>query len=196
MNKKKIILTLAVLLVIGLSFIGGQTYSKYITEVKGEGVAKVASWNFKVNGESESLKQVINLQSTVNNETLVNNKIAPGTKGNFVIRLDATGAEVGVKYDIKITNQNSKPTNLKFVNNGKTYNDIGQLLQEASGTINANDPSKIKEIKVDWEWPYEIGETSTLISQNDNIDTKEGMSGLDYTFEINVIGTQVMPNEI
>ena len=69
---------LAILAVIILAFVGGQAYAKYFTKVKGTGMAEIATWSFKVNGEREQV-QSINLASTVNDETLVDNKIAPGT---------------------------------------------------------------------------------------------------------------------
>ena len=117
-KKKKVLITLALLAIILLAFIGGQAYAKYVSEVRGEGVAQVATWNFKVNGQSEQVEE-INLASTCNNETLVNNKIAPGTSGSFDIKVDATGSEVGINYNIAFTEEESKPQNLKF-----KYNDI------------------------------------------------------------------------
>ena len=73
-KKKKIIVTGAILLCIIISFIGGKTYSKYVSEVRGDGMAEVATWSFKVNGQKEQV-QTINLISTCNNETLIDNKI-------------------------------------------------------------------------------------------------------------------------
>ena len=78
-KKKKVRLVLTILAVILLAFIGGQAYAKYVSEVRGQGVAEVATWSFKVNGQSEHVEQ-IDLVSTCDNETLVDNKIAPGTK--------------------------------------------------------------------------------------------------------------------
>ncbi len=72
-KKKKIVLIVAVLSCLILSFIGGQSYSKYVSEVRGDGMAEVATWSFKVNGQKEEV-QTIQLGSTCNNETLVNNK--------------------------------------------------------------------------------------------------------------------------
>ena len=54
-HKKKILVVLAILAVILLAFVGGQAYAKYVTEVKGEGIAEVATWDFKVNGQKEIL---------------------------------------------------------------------------------------------------------------------------------------------
>ena len=112
-KKKKIILIVLSLVVLVATFFGGQTFSKYVTEVNGKGIANVAKWNFKVN-ESEEQIQTINLNSTIDNNTLIDNKIAPGTSGDFEIRLDATGAEVGINYIITFLNESNKPQNLVF----------------------------------------------------------------------------------
>ena len=98
-KKKKIIATTAMLLAITVSFLGGQTFSKYVTEIKGSGKAEVAAWSFKAYGENEQT-QTVNLASTVNDATLLNNKIAPGTKGSFVIRIDGRGSDVGINYNL------------------------------------------------------------------------------------------------
>ena len=103
-----------------LAFIGGQVYAKYISQVRGNGIAEIATWSFKVNGQKEQVQE-IKLVSTYNSETLVNNKIAPGTSGSFNIIVDATGSEVGIKYNIKFAEESNKPQNLKFVYGGKEY---------------------------------------------------------------------------
>ena len=54
-NKKKVLIVLAILAVILLAFIGGQAYAKYVSEVRGEGIAEVATWSFKVNGQEEQV---------------------------------------------------------------------------------------------------------------------------------------------
>lgn len=192
-KSKKIILLLAILIAIVLSFIGGQTFSKYITEVRGEGIAEVARWSFKVNGQDEEV-QTINLASTCNNETLIDNKIAPGTEGNFKIIVDGTGSDVGIDYSIKFENESTKPQNLKFKYDEKEYNSIAELQEDLTGTINTNDPEKTKTLSIDWKWAYETGENVEEIAQNDKIDTQNAKSISNYTFDVIVSGTQVMPN--
>ena len=164
-KKKKIIIIVSVLLAILLSFIGGKTFSKYLTQVKGEGIAEIASWDFKVNGRTDEV-QTINLSSTFDNETLIGNKIAPGTKGSFNINLDATGSEVGINYKVTFDGETQKPTNLKFKYNDTSYN---------------------------WEWPFETGSNTSEINQNDKIDTQEAQTISNYTFNVNVQGVQVSP---
>lgn len=191
-KKKKIIIIVSVLLAILLSFIGGKTFSKYLTQVKGEGVAEIASWDFKVNGKTDEV-QTINLSSTFDNETLIGNKIAPGTKGSFNINLDATGSEVGINYKVTFDGETQKPTNLKFKYNDTSYNSIKELESALTGTINANDSEKTKTFTINWEWPFETGSNTSEIDQNDKIDTQEAQTISNYTFNVNVQGVQVPP---
>ena len=132
------------LLAITVSFLGGQTFSKYVTEIKGSGKAEVAAWSFKAYGENEQT-QTVNLASTVNDATLLNNKIAPGTKGSFVIRIDGRGSDVGINYNLKAVNETQRPQNLIYTCKGITYPDIEHLMAASGGTIDANDPEKVKE---------------------------------------------------
>ena len=193
MSKKKIAwLVICVLLAIILSFMVGKTFAKYVSEVKGAGTAEIANWVFKVNGK-EDVVQNVNLLSTYNNETLINNKVAPGTSGSFNIVVDATGSEVGVEYAIQFLNESEKPQNLVFIYEDKQYATIQDLEKDLSGTINANDENKIRTITINWEWQYETGENANEINQNDIVDTNNAKQLENYTFDIHVNGTQVMP---
>lgn len=191
-KKKKAIVIVSILCAIGLAFIGGQTFAKYVTEVRGEGVAEIATWSFKVNGGSEQV-QTINLASTYDNETLVGNKIAPGTSGSFKIIVDGTGSDVGIDYKIKFSGESTKPTNLKFIYDGTEYNTISELENILSGTINANDENKEKTFEIGWKWDYETGSDSTEIANNDAVDTQNAKDIAQYTFNVTVSGTQVVP---
>ena len=191
-KKKKIIVIVAILLAIVISFLGGQTFSKYITEVKGTGSAQVAMWSFKVYGDNEQTQNV-KLASTVDDNTLVDNKIAPGTKGSFSIKIDGEGSDVGINYNIKVQNETQKPANLFYTYQGKTYTDLNEFALTASGTINADDSNKVKEILVNWEWPYQTGSDEISKSKNDVQDTQDGKNISNYTFDIVVTGTQVIP---
>lgn len=191
-KSKKIILAIAVLLCILLAFIGGQAYAKYITEIKGNGIAEVATWSFKVNDQKEHIQE-IKLASTYNNETLVNNKIAPGTSGNFNIIVDATGSEVGIRYNIVFSDEANKPTNLKFIYEDQEYDSIQDLENNLSGVINANEENKTKTLNIGWKWDYETGQEEEEIAANDLIDTKDAEKLQNYTFKVSVTGTQVEP---
>lgn len=191
-KKKTALLVICLLLAIILSFMIGKTFSKYISEVKGTGTAEIANWVFKVNGK-EDVIQNVNLLSTYNNETLINNKVAPGTSGSFNIVVDATGSEVGVDYVIQFLNESEKPQNLIFTYDDQQYTTVQDLEKDLSGTINANDENKTRTITIYWEWQYQTGENENEINQNDIIDTNNAKQLENYTFDICVAGTQVMP---
>lgn len=191
-KNKKILFVILILLAIILSFIGGKTFSKYMSQVQGSGTAEIANWVFKVNG-TEDLVQSVDLLSTYNNETLIDNKVAPGTSGSFDIIIDATGSEVGVDYKVKFLNETEKPQNLIFIYNDNEYATIQELQEDLSGTINADEDNKTRTITINWKWQYETGENENEINQNDIIDTQNAKDFENYTFDINVIGTQVMP---
>ena len=190
--KKKAVVIIAILVAIILSFVGGQTYSKYVTEVRGDGTAQIATWDFKVNGQKEEV-QTISLGSTYDSSTLVNGKIAPGTEGNFQIIVDATGSDVGIDYKIKFSDETTKPTNLKFYYQEVEYNSILELGDALSGTINANDENKSKTFDIKWKWNYETGSNPTEIASNDKIDTQNAQEITNYEFNVIVSGTQVVP---
>ena len=190
--KKKAVIIIAILVAIILSFVGGQTYSKYVTEVRGDGTAQIATWDFKVNGQKEEV-QTISLGSTYDSSTLVNGKIAPGTEGNFQIKVDATGSDVGIDYKIKFTDETTKPANLKFYYQEVEYNSVLELGDALSGTINADDGNKSRTFDIKWKWNYETGSNPTEVASNDKIDTQNAQEITNYEFDVIVSGTQVLP---
>lgn len=188
MNNKKIIL-ISILIILALAFtLGGHTYAKYITRVKGEGKIDVAKWNFKVNNNSEQI-ETIKLAQTVNQELLKNGKIAPGTGGQFSLIIDGSETEVGIDYVVEIRNEKNKPTNLTYTYNEKKYNSLMEIGEELNGEILANEDNKIRNITIYWNWEYETG-SQEEIENNDKIDTNEGSANLDYTFDIAITGKQ------
>lgn len=190
--KKQKIILIVLFLIISAILLFGYSYSKYITQVNGKGVIDVAKWAFLVNGETASITN-LNLAQTYRADTLVANKIAPGTKGSFDIVIDTTGSDVGIDYNVAFTNEVSKPSNLKFSYEGNTANSVKELEQFLQGTIAANAEEKIKTMTIEWEWKYETGTTEEEIINYDKKDTTDGKSLEQYQFDIIVTGSQVEP---
>ncbi len=190
MKNKKIVIISIVLAVLILCA-GGYSYAKYITELKGNGGMDIAKWSFKVNDGSKEIS-TIKLSDTVDETKLLNGKVAPGTGGDFTIKVDGTGSDVGIKYTVKFENEQNKPTNLIFKYGDQQFKTLSEVKNAVDGTIDANEADKVKNIKIDWEWPYETSNESS-IEENDKIDTQEGINDLDYSFDIVVTGTQVAP---
>lgn len=193
-KKTKIVLLIIAIMVILVSFIGGQAYAKYMSRVTGNGVAEIACWNFKVN-ENEEKMQTISLDSTIHNITLANGKVAPGTSGEFQIKIDATGSDVEIFYTVNFANETKKPTNLKFIYRDKRYNSLLELRNEILGTIYAIGDDRQKIITIGWDWPYETGITDEEKEKNNIIDTKEAKEISNYTFDIIVDGKQCNPQK-
>ena len=160
--------------------------------MRGDGLPEVATWSFKVNGEKAQI-QTINLASTCNEETLLDNKIAPGTNGSFNIIVDGSESDVGIDYKIKFLNETNKPSNLKFKYQDTEFDSISELEESLSGRINANEENKIRTLKIEWEWKYETGNSQEEIINNDKIDTENAKAISQYKFNVIVSGTQVEP---
>ena len=188
-KKKKVFIVAIILLIVILSFVGGNVYAKYLSQVIGQGSAEIAKWDFKVNGQTDNI-QTINLASAYNNEFISQNKLAPGTDGSFDIVIDATGTEVGLDYEVIFENEENKPSNFKYVYNGIEYNSISELSNKIKGKINANDVEKTKTITINWKWDYETGRTQEEINKNNLLDTNDGKNLQNFRFNIKVISTQ------
>lgn len=187
-KSKKIIMLLCALVLLLSIGTGGYTYAKYITSEKGNGQAEIAKWSFVVGTDTESIKNV-KLVNTVESSSLVNGKIAPGTSGAFYINIDGTDSDVGIDYEVKFANEKNKPTNIVFRYAGKDYKSLAEMGDEIKGNIPLDSNPKTRRIQIMWRWEYETG-TGDEITTNDNIDTQEGISCLDYTFDIIVTGKQ------
>lgn len=106
----------------------------------------------------------IELLQTIDIKTLVNEKVAPGTKGSFNVFLTSNS---DVDYEVEIIDKNNKPKNLKFEINEK----VGKIEKD-----------EVKKVEINWEWPYEIN------VEEDLQDTKDGENIDEFNFEICTIG--------
>ena len=192
-KRKKIIISLCVLLFIVLGIIGGTVIAKYQSKIIAQGNADVAKWVFTLNGTNVSYK-TIKINSNYDESTLVNGKVAPGTQGSFDIVIDATGSEVGVEYAVTFANERHKPTNMKFIYDNKEYDSLQEIEENLTGTIEANATLKKVTYTINWLWDYETGNTSEIIA-NDKTDTNEGILGTSYSFDVIATGTQVTPHK-
>lgn len=186
---KKTIKILSILLLIVIINSVGYTYAKYISGEKGTGNADIANWSFKIKKDEGETVKNIKLASTIYDAAITEGKIAPGTEGQFYITADATGSEVDVQYSIRFENEVNKPQNIKFIYQGREYSSLAEI-GDITGKINCNDEIRVRHATINWEWKYETGKTEEEIAQNDIIDTQDGMSVSDYTFDIVVTGTQ------
>ena len=130
---------------------------------------------FNVSYENIKFENV-NLSQTINKQTLINEKIAPGTSGSFEILLETNEK---IKYQIKFESKNDKPQNLVFQIDGKDrkYKKLEDMEQELQGEIDEN-----KRIKINWEWSYEGNK------EKNEQDTRDGENLSKYNFIVFALG--------
>ena len=138
---------------------------------------KIKVMYFTVQHKDKKLK-ALNLKDTVDNKTLVYEKIAPGTSGRFDILLISNE---DLNYKIEFESKSEKPMNLQFYTseNGKSYHSLEELGEDLTGRVLRKEE---KSIPIYWKWEYEISE------EQDKQDTLEAKKIREYDFLIYVQG--------
>ena len=122
-------------------------------------------FTFYVTYKNTDLKSV-NLLETINNKTLVYEKIAPGTSGQFQIILKSKS---DLQYGVTFISKNEKPSNLHFSlsEKGTKYTSLEELSNVLKGDL-SKDEEKI--VNIYWEWNYE---TNNEGNKQDKIEKKK-----------------------
>ena len=214
-RKKLLVVVVSLMLILLVAMLLGYTYAKYVSSKTVSGSASTAIWRFNgaISNTNSTETTSISLAETVDSDSVVSGKIAPGTSGSFKIIIDASGSEVDVDYDVLLKEEeNNKPDNLYFtcsdlVNSRVDKNDSNSELikyysleemlaydsqaekYNMSGTIDKDANSTVREITVNWNWPYESTRDGYTQEDLDQLDTDD--SGInDYTFTLSILGKQ------
>ncbi len=189
-NSIKIFAILLLIVMLVLMLIVG-TYAKYTTEVKGSDSAVVAKWAWQINDADVSKSDTefsFNLFDTIkdtdgNNETDVKStKIAPGTKGEFEIKVENL-SEVNAYYNLTLNETKGQDVaNAKieysiigtddatdWTTSINTFNLTNTLLEMETGS---------KTLTVYWRWAY-----SPSVAQDD-ADTIVGFAAANSASDI------------
>lgn len=188
MKKKKSLLIIALLLLVGItSGYVASTYAKYTSQIIGNnGTATVAKWAFSTDNPAKTL--TINFSGTYDASTLVAGKIAPGTSGFFNVALSNANTETGVDWTIKLNSVTGKPTNLKFYKDSQHTTEITPGTGTITGQLAAKDSTGLS-VPIYWAWEYETSQIAT----NDPIDTTDGEAGSTLTIGVDITGVQTQP---
>ena len=193
-NKKKLIGVLLLITLIAVIFIAGYTFARYYKSIDaGNGYASIARWSFGSKNTEASI-------------SLSNEKIAPGSSGQFEIEVDATNSEVDVEYDISVSDEKNIPTNMKFyavttdekggeISRTNEYSSFETLAREKlSGIIPVEKNNQKRLVTVYWNWDFNENDISPVDSNDATLSyDAEGNSSLDCGFNIEIIGKQVKP---
>lgn len=104
-NRVKKIMIICILLICCIFLITKVTYSSYESNTSGDVTGNIAGWNIKVNDVivSNEVDKVVDIDDVVWNATHTRSgKLSPGSTGTFNIKLDFSGTDVAVRFDIEI----------------------------------------------------------------------------------------------
>ena len=193
MNKKSILVGIAVLLLAVVGGIAGATYSRYISSASTTPTAKVAKWVVKVNNTDITQAGTTTFQAPITweeNENIAEGVIAPGRTGTATLTIDPSGSQVAVKYSITIGDMTSTgstnpieiesvtitdPTETNLENSGKTYSKVLGLNDLKAHTVT---------IKVKWNSTF-----------NDENDTAAGVEAPTISIPLTVTAEQFIASE-
>jgi len=180
----------------------GTTFAKYTSTAAGDDTVQVAKWAFKMNdtniAQTETftfdLFNTIMDEDTEEAETdVVENKIAPGTYGEFEIAF-VNESEVTSTYAIEFSivdpDDDSPITNptvfpIEFSTDGtnwKTVDKIAELNVAATQLAALTNPAN--PVTVQWRWAFGDG-------SNDAVDTAVGIAAPNAKVIANIVFTQV-----
>ena len=102
---KKTWIIISILLVIVTIYSIIESYAKYVSEATGSMEKQAGAWIIKVNdsditsGNSTRTFTINNL-TLLNNENVIDGKIAPNSVGYFDVSIDPTGTSTAIRFDI------------------------------------------------------------------------------------------------
>ena len=105
MKKTSIIISMLLIVITLYNIVN--SYAKYVTQASGSMEKQAGAWVIKVNNSDISSRNVtrtftINNLTLLNNEYVVDGKIAPNSVGYFDISIDPTGTSTAVRFDVTL----------------------------------------------------------------------------------------------
>ncbi len=162
------------------------TYAKYVSTTTGTDSARVAKWDFKVNGTTANSNTfTFNLFETILDTDKSGEDditpadgtiIAPGTQGSFEIVLK-NDSEVTAKYaiDYTVTNTNNIPVQFSVDNGASWSSDLADVSATDATELAAS--TGTTTIIVQWRWAFERGNDDAEKNTNNAADTTLGLAG-------------------
>lgn len=179
MNKKKLkkdIFKLCLFIILlFLQIIIIKTYKK---NNKFEIYSNLAKWSFSSKNSETAIK-------------LSNEKIYPGSSGNFKIQIDATSSEIEVLYEVRVLKEYNLPQNMTFI--AETLDEKGGVIEKTEeydsflklasenlkGIIPVKNNNQKREIIVYWKW-----------KDDEDVFLNNNLNFSDCGFELEIVGKQ------
>lgn len=190
-----IICSLLILAIVAACGMLANTYAKYTSTINRTATNyTVAKWSFDTDNSATTFD--IELDRTdIDQSTLKQNKIAPGTSGKFDILLNNANTDTGVKYTITLDQIEGMPENLKFYKDPVHRNELFPNNSESkiTGTLQAQSSQRPETITIYWNWEYETKDGRDVVGDVD--DTTAGKNAADsFSVGVTIKGEQVMPS--
>lgn len=182
-NKSFLIVCLIILIVIMTLFIK-DTYSRYAGNSQASAAITVAKWAFETDNAQNTIN--VSLSETYDPTTLVNGKIAPGTRGSFAIVLKNPTSETSVDFSVSIGSISNVPANLKFYKDSSYTQELTVGSSTITGQLEKKDSTELP-VTIYWRWEYS---TST---SGDTLDTSDGIAARTLTVPVVITGIQTDP---
>jgi len=147
---KKVYILIGLIMLLLTTYEVASSYAKYVSQGIATAEKQAGAWVVKVNNSDISSKnsnkqfQINNLTSSTN-DFVLENKLAPSSRGYFDVVIDATGCSVAIRYDVTmdLTAFNNSRINFEsaylVVNGTETNGMIRTGENTYSGTLSLND---------------------------------------------------------
>ena len=165
----------------------GGTLARYSSEITGTGTANIAAWKiaFSQGGVAQTADFTFTLADTKEtNDNVATNAVAPGDKGEIVIKIDGTGSEVAYEYKIELATSALTETagNIKF------YSDASYTTEWTNAgdftTVALDKVGTAVEQTIYWQW---VGG-----EDNNANDTTAGKAAADLEFTVKLTAQQTI----
>lgn len=199
-NKTSKLVAITLLIVMIALVLVASTYAKYTSQVSGSDTAQIAKWEWKINNNDLTKEQKtfdFNLFDTIsdtdgNNEADVKTgKIAPGTKGQFQIKVDNL-SEVNANYNLTINATKGKSiSNAKIEYSIIGTDEAGDWTEDIT-TFNITNEKLAMENGTNtrtiyWRWAYSTSTEQDEYDTNVGFDAGKATNDADKSITVNAI---------
>ena len=157
------LLSITIILFLITVYTIAHTYAVFETDTESEIELRLAKWNIKVNNElvtgstSHTFEIGEDYISLVENEKVIEKKIAPGTEGSFDIEIFPDGTQVSFRFDVFVDTTNVEDTEIT-VNNVVSLTDGITMIRTDENvftgvlTLADIEDGKTAHLRVSFEW--------------------------------------------
>lgn len=178
--KKNIqVLLVVTLILLCLLFLKSRvTYTSYESNVEGKVASPIASWEISIDGKditsTEATTGIKIDNITWNTSNVRDGKVAPGSDGSMIIKIDPTGTDVAIYYELEVIDKTVdekkflKVTSILSNNVELIRTDVNKYAGVLSLSDIRNGVTPEIDVKVIWEDTEDVVYDSEVVSDLDS----------------------------